>query len=86
MHAGIGPTEIRFAFIVVNILLATFGTTHLSFLLPHILVLAIVCLAVLVYRNAKEDLGDGCGRQGAGEVAWNEIPSGRRGIVLTASS
>lgn len=54
VHAGIGPTEIRFAFIVVNILLATFGTTHLSFLLPHILVLAIVCLAVLVYRTQRK--------------------------------
>jgi phosphatidylglycerophosphate synthase len=54
VHAGIGPTEIRLAFIAVNILLATFGTTHLAFLLPYILALAIACLAALVYRTQKK--------------------------------
>ncbi len=52
-YLGIGPTEVRLVFIMVNTLLIFFGTTHLSFLLPYILGAATLGLIVLVYRTQK---------------------------------
>lgn len=50
-HLGIGPTEVRLGFIVVNVLLATFGVMPLSFLQPYLLIAAALGLIVTVYRT-----------------------------------
>jgi archaetidylinositol phosphate synthase len=52
-YMGIGPTEIRLGFITTNILLATFGVTHLAFLTPYILGCSFVGLIITVYRTQR---------------------------------
>ena len=53
-YLGIGPTEIRIIFIVVNTLLAIFGKTYMGPALPYILAFSLVGLTVVVYRTQKE--------------------------------
>lgn len=53
-HLGIGPTEIRLIFIIINTLIIFFGKTHLAFLLPYMLVLCALALCYLVYITQKE--------------------------------
>ena len=52
-HLGIGPTEIRLIFIIINTLLILFGQTHLARFLPFILGLSFLGLCVIVYRTQK---------------------------------
>jgi phosphatidylglycerophosphate synthase len=52
-HLGVGPTEIRLAFIVINVLLVFFGKTHLAFSLPFILLLTFAGLIFIIYREQK---------------------------------
>lgn len=52
-HLGIGPTEIRLLFVVINTLLIVFGRTYLAFALPYVLVASLVGLAVAVYMTQK---------------------------------
>ena len=53
-HMGIGPTEIRLLFIVINTLIMLFGKTHVAFLLPYVLGLSLLGLLYLVYTTQKE--------------------------------
>lgn len=53
-YFGVGPTEVRFLFLVVNLLLVIFGKTYLAWALPVILSLAAIGLVVVVYRTQKE--------------------------------
>jgi phosphatidylglycerophosphate synthase len=53
-YLGIGPTEVRIIFIIVNTLLALFGKTYMGAALPYILALSLVGLAIVVYRTQKE--------------------------------
>lgn len=53
-HLGIGPTEIRLAFIVVNTLLILFGKTNLVFILPFLLSFSFLGLIILIYREQKK--------------------------------
>lgn len=53
-YLGIGPTEIRFLFIGLNILLIIFGKTYLAWTLPIILALSTVGLIVVVYHTQKD--------------------------------
>ena len=53
-YYGIGPTEIRIGFIIVNTLLATLGTTHLGKTLPYILTLSFIGLCFTIYRTQRE--------------------------------
>lgn len=53
-HLGIGPTEIRLVFIVIDALLAIFGKTHLAFTTPFILPLAFAGLIVVIYKEQKD--------------------------------
>lgn len=53
-HLGIGPTEIRIVFIVINILLFIYGKTHLRWSLPYVLGIAVLGLLVVVYRTQRE--------------------------------
>lgn len=53
-HLGIGPTEIRIAFIVIDILLIVFGKTHLAFMAPFALPLAFAGLIYVIYQEQKK--------------------------------
>lgn len=53
-HLGIGPTEIRIVFIIINTLLIIFGKTYMAGALPYILGLATLGLCVVVYRTQKQ--------------------------------
>lgn len=53
-HLGIGPTEMRLIFIVINTLLAVFGITHLAFALPYVLIFAFLGLIFVIYKEQKE--------------------------------
>lgn len=52
-YFGIGPTEVRMVFIVVNTLHIIFGRTHMSQFLPHLIVASLVGLCITVYRTQK---------------------------------
>jgi len=53
-YLGIGPTEVRLAFILVNTFLILFGKTYMGITLPFILGLSLVGLAVTVYHTQKQ--------------------------------
>lgn len=53
-HLGIGPTEIRIVFIVINVLLVMYGKTNLRWSLPYVLGIAFIGLLIVVYRTQKE--------------------------------
>lgn len=53
-HLGIGPTEIRIIFILINTMIFFFGKTHMVTALPYILTFATFGLAFVVYRTQKE--------------------------------
>ncbi len=53
VHMGVGPTEVRLVFVLVNTLLAIFGKTHLSWSLPFVLGFSIFGLLVVVYRTQR---------------------------------
>lgn len=53
-HLGIGPTEIRVVFIVINVLLVMYGKTNLRWSLPYVLGIAFIGLLIVVYRTQKE--------------------------------
>jgi len=52
-YLGIGPTEVRIIFIVINTLLGIFGKTYMAPALPWILGASIIGLAVVIYRTQK---------------------------------
>lgn len=52
-YLGIGPTEIRLFFIILNALLIYLETGFLEAILPYALVLWILLLSVIVYRTQK---------------------------------
>ena len=56
-HLGIGPTEIRLVFILVNSMLFFFGKTYLAGALPYVLVFSFLSLCLVVYRTQKEIWG-----------------------------
>ncbi|MDD2786083.1 MAG: CDP-alcohol phosphatidyltransferase family protein [Patescibacteria group bacterium] len=53
-YLGIGPTEIRLVFIVINTLIILFGKTYMVVALPYVLVFSFFGLCVVVYRTQKE--------------------------------
>lgn len=60
-YLGIGPTEIRLLFIIINTLIIIFGKTYMAFALPYVLAISAIGLVVVVYRTQKiaweRDLG-----------------------------
>ena len=52
-YLGMGPTEIRLFFIVLNTLLIHFGTGFLEAILPYALILWLLLLSAIVYRTQK---------------------------------
>lgn len=53
-YCGIGPTEIRLIFIIINTLIVFFGKSYLAWSLPYVLVFLIVWIIMMVYRTQKE--------------------------------
>ncbi|MBI2410797.1 MAG: CDP-alcohol phosphatidyltransferase family protein [Candidatus Kerfeldbacteria bacterium] len=53
-YFGIGPTEIRFVFIIINTLIIVFGKTYLAQALPFALTIAWVGLNIVVFKTQKE--------------------------------
>ncbi len=53
-YLGIGPTEIRIVFIVINTLLIFVGKTYLAASLPYALGACTFGLCVVAYKNQKE--------------------------------
>jgi len=53
-YFGIGPTEIRLLFIIVNVLLSIFGRTYLAFSLPYVLFFSTLILFITVYKTQKK--------------------------------
>ncbi len=51
---GIGPTEMRILFIVINTLIVVFGKTYMAPVLPFVLVIASVGLCVVVFQTQKQ--------------------------------
>lgn len=53
-YLGIGPTEVRFIFIIINTLLIFFGKTYMGMALPYIFGFSFLGLVLVVYRNQKK--------------------------------
>jgi phosphatidylglycerophosphate synthase len=53
-HLGVGPTEIRAIFILINTLLIFFGQTYLAQTLPYVLPLTVIGLIIVIYRTQRE--------------------------------
>jgi phosphatidylglycerophosphate synthase len=53
-HLGVGPTEVRLIFILVNSLIVLFGKTYLGGALPYALALSFLGLIVVVYRTQRD--------------------------------
>ena len=53
-YLGVGPTEIRLLFIIINILFITIGKTYMQPMLPYILAVSLLGLIIVVYKTQKE--------------------------------
>jgi phosphatidylglycerophosphate synthase len=53
-YFGIGPTEMRIVFLLINTAFIFFGTTYIGWTLPSVLILAAIGLQIVVYRTQKE--------------------------------
>ena len=52
-YLGVGPTEVRIWFIVLNFLLAIFGVAWIEKIIPYLFIASIIVLAVVVFRSQK---------------------------------
>jgi len=52
-YLGIGPTEMRLIFILVNTLIIIFGRTYLRWAVPVVLIFSVIGLNVIIYRTQK---------------------------------
>ena len=50
-YMGIGPTEIRILFILINTLLIIFGKTYMAGALPYVLLFSLLGLIVVTYKT-----------------------------------
>jgi hypothetical protein len=53
-YMGIGPTEVRVVFIVINTLIIFLGKTHIAKVLPYVLIFSTFGLFVTVYGTQKK--------------------------------
>lgn len=53
-YLGIGPTEVRLLFIIINTLIIFFARTYLRFALTYVLILAFLGLFIVIYRNHQK--------------------------------
>lgn len=54
VHLGLGPTELRLLFILINLSIIFFGKTHLISALPFVLGLCFFGLCIIVYRTQRD--------------------------------
>jgi len=52
-HLGIGPTEVRLLFVIINTLLIIFHKTYLVKTLPYVLAFSLLGLCYVVYQTQK---------------------------------
>ena len=52
-YLGVGPTEIRLLFILINTLIIVFGKTYMTFSLPFVLVFSFLGLFFVVFKTQK---------------------------------
>ena len=52
-YLGLGPTEVRLAFIALNTLLIVCGPGILDLILPYVLAVCVLALCIIVYRTQK---------------------------------
>jgi archaetidylinositol phosphate synthase len=52
-YLGIGPTEIRIVFILINTLIVLFGKTYMVTFLPYVLLFVTLGLIFVVYKTQK---------------------------------
>jgi archaetidylinositol phosphate synthase len=51
---GIGPTEIRIIFILINSMIILFGKTYIGAALPYVLILSTIGLIIVTYKTQKQ--------------------------------
>lgn len=66
-HLGVGPTEIRLIFVLINTLIFFFGKTYLGFALPYLLGFSFFGLIVVVYRTQRDIWAADMKRKGESE-------------------
>lgn len=54
VHLGLGPTELRLVFILINLSILFFGKTHLAPALPYVLGLCFLGLCYIVYKTQRD--------------------------------
>lgn len=52
-YLGIGPTEVRLIFIIINTLLIFFGRTYMAIALPYVIGFSLLGLCVVAFRTQK---------------------------------
>jgi phosphatidylglycerophosphate synthase len=52
-YLRIGPTEIQLGFVITNILIIIFGTQKIEFIIPYVLIAAIVAFIALLLKTQK---------------------------------
>ncbi|MBW2998859.1 CDP-alcohol phosphatidyltransferase family protein, partial [Candidatus Woesearchaeota archaeon] len=53
-YLGIGPTELRLIFILVNTLIIVYGKTYLAMTLPYLLIASLIGFCITVYATQKK--------------------------------
>lgn len=53
-YLGVGPTEMRLVFLVINFLQIIFGRIFMAQFLPHVLIAITLGLVIVIYRTQKE--------------------------------
>ena len=54
VHLGLGPTELRLVFILINLSILFFGKTHLAPALPYVLGFCFLGLCYIVYKTQRD--------------------------------
>ncbi len=52
-YLGVGPTEIRLVFIIINTLIVIFGKSYMIWALPYVLGISFLGLIIVIYRKQK---------------------------------
>jgi uncharacterized membrane protein len=52
-YFGIGPTEVRLVFIILNALIIIFGKIYIVWFLPYVAVISLIALILIVYQTQK---------------------------------
>ncbi len=53
-YCGIGPTEVRLIFIIINTFIVVFWKTYLAWSLPYVVGVLVIWIVLMIYRTQKE--------------------------------